>query len=276
MLDGLAEAGRAAMAGRTMAYARACYGWAQKRGKVPANPFQGLPVPAGIVARDRVLDAREVGEVWRAAGTLGHPFGPLVRLLLLTAQRREEVGAMRWSEVSADLSVWTIPAGRAKNGAAHVAHLAPEARAVLAGVPRLTGCDYVFTTTGTSPVSGFSKAKERLDAAVAAARAEAAMKGGAEAEPMPAWRLHDFRRSAVTWLAGPPHRFPPHVCDKLLNHVTTTGLSDVARVYQRAEFLPERKAALVAWARHVVARSEGAARDNVVETTFGVRRQDVA
>ncbi len=195
--------------------------------------------------------------MWRAAGTLGFPFGPLVRLLLLTAQRREEVGAMRWSELSADLSTWTIPAKRAKNGAAHVVHLAPEVRAVLAGVPRFAGSDLVFTTTGTSPVSGFSKAKERLDAAVAAARAEAAMKGGAEPEPMPAWRLHDFRRSAVTWLAGPPHRFPPHVCDKLLNHVATTGLSDVGRIYQRAQFLAERKAALEAWARHVVGCDEG-------------------
>src|SRR5215212_8700287 len=69
VLDGLARAGRAAMAGRTMAYGRACYGWALKRGKVPANPFQGLPVPAAIVSRDRVLSDQEIGEVWCAAGT---------------------------------------------------------------------------------------------------------------------------------------------------------------------------------------------------------------
>ena len=102
------------------------------------------------------------------------------------------------------------------------------------------------------------------------------MKDGAEAEPMPAWRLHDFRRSAVTWLAGPPHRFPPHVCDKLLNHVATTGLSDVARVYQRAQFLAERQAALEAWARHVVTCGEGAARGDVVAANFGGRREEVA
>ena len=185
---------------------------------------------------------------------------------------------MRWSEVSADLAVWTIPAKRAKNGAAHVVHLAPEARAVLAGVPRFAASDYVFTTTGTSPVSGFSKAKVRLDAAVAAARAEAAATCGAEAETMPAWRLHDFRRSAVTWLAGPPHRFPPHVCDKLLNHVATTGLSDVGRVYQRAQFLAEREAALEAWAQHVVAcgEGEGATERGVVAVKFGRRREEAA
>ncbi len=253
------------MAGRTMAYGRACYGWAQKRGKVPSNPFVGLPVPAAIVSRDRVLSGQEIGEVWRAAGALGFPFGPLVRLLLLTAQRRDEVAGMRWSEVSADMATWTIPAGRAKNGAAHVVHLAPEARALLAGVPRFAGCDLVFTTTGKAPVSGYSKAKERLDAAIAAARAEAAMKGGAEAELMPLWRLHDLRRSAVTWLAGAG--FPPHVCDKLLNHVATTGMSDVARVYQRAQFLPERKAALEAWARHVVVCGEGEGTDENTKRT---------
>ncbi|MBX6743967.1 MAG: site-specific integrase [Acetobacteraceae bacterium] len=250
VLDRLAEAGRSAMAGRTLAYGRACYGWAQKRGKVPLNPFLGLPVPAGIIARDRVLTAQEVGEVWRAAGTLGFPFGPLVRLLLLTAQRREEVGGMRWSELSADLAVWTIPASRAKNGTAHVVHLAPEARTILADLPRFEGCDFVFTTTGKTPASGYSKAVERVRAVIARARAKTAQEAGVEPEAMPGWRLHDLRRSAVTWLAGAG--FPPHVCDKLLNHVTTTGLSDVARVYQRAEFLPERKAALEAWARHVL------------------------
>ncbi len=90
--------------------------------------------------------------------------------------------------------------------------------------------------------------------------------------------LRDFRRSAVVWLAGPPRRFPPHVCDKLLNHVATTGLSGVARVHQRAQFLPEREAALEAWARHVVACGEsgGAAESNVVAANFGRRRDEVA
>lgn len=275
VLDGLAEAGRAAMAGRTMAYGRACYCWAQKRGKVPANPFQGLPVSTGTAARDRVLDAREVGQAWRAAGTLGFPFGPLARLLLLTAQRREEVGAMRWSELSPDMATWTIPAGRAKNGVAHMVHLAPEARAILVGLRRFAGSDLVFTTTGGTAVSGFSKAKERMDAAIAKERAEAAAETGAAPEPLPGWRFHDFRRSAVTWLAGAG--FPPHVCDKLLNHVATTGLSDVARVYQRAQFLPERKAALEAWARHVLASAEGASADGgVVVAAFGGRRATAA
>jgi integrase len=204
---------------------------------VPANPFQGLPIAAGAEARDRVLTDREVGTIWRAAGAMGWPFGPLMRLLLLTAQRRDEVAGLRWSELSPDLAVWTVPKERAKNGRAHVVHLAPEARAVLATVPRVEGCDLVFTTSGRTPVSGFAKAKERLDRLSGV--------GG--------WRLHDFRRTAVTWMAGAG--VPPHVADRLLNHVEG-AIRGVAAVYQRGEFLSERKAALEAWAGHVLASAK--------------------
>lgn len=275
-LDGLVEDGKIATAGRTMAYGRACYGWAQKRGKLAENPFQGLPVGAGIVARDRVLTDGEIGEIWRAAGTLGFPFGPMMRLLLLTAQRRGEVSDMRWSEVSADLTMWTIPASRAKNGTAHLVHLAPEARAILADLPRFADCDLALTTNGKTPISGFSRAMARVQAAIAKARAEAAAASGGKPEAMQGWRLHDFRRSAVTWLAGAG--FAPHVCDKLLNHVATTGLSDVARVYQRAQFVPERKAALETWARHVIACASNAedSTGNVVTADFAARREGVA
>ena len=157
-----------------------------------------------------------------------------MRLLLLTAQRRDEVAAMRWSELSPDLAVWTVPKERAKNGRAHLVHLAPQARAVLAAVPRVKGRDLVFTTSGRAPVSGFAKAKERLDR----------LSGVRD------WRLHDCRRTAVTWMAGAG--FPPHVADRLLNHVEG-AIRGVAAVYQRGEFLPERRAALEAWAGHVLA-----------------------
>jgi integrase len=238
VLDAMARAGRAAMAGRTLAYARACFGWAARRGMVAGNPFQGLPIAAGSEARDRVLTDAEVGAVWRAAGAMGWPFGPVVRLLLLTAQRRDEVAHMRWGEVAPDLAVWFIPKERLKSGRAHVVHLAPEARAVLAGVPRLDGRDLVFSTNGLRPVSGFTKAKERLDRLSGVA----------------GWRLHDIRRTAVSWMAG--NGFSPMVADLVLAHATRTGLTTVGRVYQHAEMLPERRAALRAWARHVLACSE--------------------
>jgi len=258
-LDALARAGKVAMPGRTAAYGRACYAWAGKRGMVAGNPFVALPIPSGNVSRDRVLTDAEVGLIWRAAAALGHPFGPLVQLLLLTAQRREEVAGMGWSELSEDRATWTIPKERAKNGKAHVVHLAPAARAILADVPRFVWAtpdgteqppppDLVFTTTGRTPVSGFSGAKEQLDALIAKARAETVGAGKDVPPALPPWRMHDFRRTAVTWMAG--NGVAPHVADRLLNHVQGT-ISGVAAVYQRQQFLAERKAALEAWAGFV-------------------------
>ncbi len=246
VIDGIAGAGSAPIAGRTLAYGRACYGWAVARRKLPMNPFAGLPqVQGSAPARDRVLTAAEVGAIWRAALRLGTPFGPLVRVMLLTGQRREEVAGMRWLEISDNgdgTGTWTIPAERAKNGRAHVMHLPPTAWTILQSVERVDGQDLVFSTTGTTPPSGFSKAKAALDRIVTT---------DGVAEP---WRYHDFRRSMVTWLAGAG--FPPHVADRLLNHVGGT-INGVAAVYQRAEFLAERKAALEAWATHVLQCGEG-------------------
>ena len=249
-LDALQKAGKAAMAGRTLAYARACFTWAQRRGKVPENPFLGLPVASGTIARDRVLTMDELASIWRAAGELGWPFGPLHQLLILTAQRRDEVAGMRWSEIAAGGETWTIPKERAKNGRAHVVHLAPAARTILAELPRLAETELVFTTNRRTAVSGFSRAKEQLDAIAERLRVEdAARAGRPQPDPMPGWRIHDFRRTAVTWMAT--NGVAPHTADRILNHVQGT-ISGVAAVYQRAEFLAERKTALEAWAARVV------------------------
>jgi integrase len=281
VLDNMAADGHAPIASRTQAYGRACYGWAVERRRLASNPFADLPVIAGgAPARDRVLTDDEIGAIWRAADGLGEPFRPVVRLLLMTAQRREEIAGMCWSEVSADLSTWTLPAARAKNDRAHVVHLSAPARAILAGMKWIDGQDLIFSTTGKTAPSGFSKAKASLDTAMAKAAALGAGeslagsaapaglsprkrgKGAVEAPMATGWRFHDFRRTAVTWLAGAG--FPPHVADRLLNHVSGS-ISGVAAVYQRGEFLTERRAALDAWAAHVLACAEGGeAAGNVV------------
>ena len=242
VLDELVKAGKGPIASRTAAYARACYSWAVKRGHLEDNPFANLPIPAANKSRDRVLGDDEIATVYKSAATLGYPFGPLIQLLLLTAQRRDEVAEMRWSEISPEGTTWTLPAGRAKNDKAHIVHLAPEARAILAALPRRTDTDLIFTTNGRTAVSGFSKVKERLDAT---------MTGGNPDDAIADWRFHDLRRSCVTWLAGAG--FNPAVADKILNHTTATSMTTVGQVYQRAEYLPERKQALEAWARHVLA-----------------------
>jgi integrase len=240
VLDGLVKAGKGPLANRTAAYGRACYSWALKRARLSENPFAGIPSPATNASRDRVLNDAEIGAIARHADTLGFPFGPLISLLLLTAQRRDEVATMCWGEISGDLSTWTQPSSKTKNKQGHVVHLAPEARAILATLPRRTDSDLVFSTNGKTAVSGFSKAKARLDKLIAEDT------GGLGISD---WRLHDFRRSCVTWLAGAG--FNPAVADKILNHLTATGVTTVGRVYQRAAYLPERKQALEAWAAHV-------------------------
>ena len=247
VLDQLIRADTPAIAGRTLAYARACYGWAEKRGKVPFNPFTGLPIPAGVEARERVLSSEELGRLWNAACAMAEPWGPLFRVLVLTLARREEVAAMRWSELSLDFTTWTIPSSRMKRGQAHVIALPDPTRDALRAVTQIKGQDLVFSTTGKTHVSGFTKAKAALD----------------KAAKVTDWRLHDFRRTGVSALAS--MGFDSIVADKLLAH-QPGKLSGVARVYQRHDFAPERKAALEAWATHVLrCANPNVGQENIVD-----------
>ncbi len=260
-LDGIASR-HATTARRVRAYTRAMFGWAVKRGMVPLNPCDAVVVEGREVERDRVLSDVELGEVWRAAGKLGAIPAGFVRLSLLTLQRRNEVAGMCWSELAADLSTWTVPAVRAKNRRAHVVHLAPAARAILSELPRIAGTDLVFATQARAdpativPLSGFSDVWTRLQVAIRAEREGAprprrkkGMGGYKRAEVVTDWTPHDFRRTGVTVLAG--QGVAPHVADRLLNHVQGT-IRGVAAVYQRNEFLAERKTALELWASYVL------------------------
>ena len=232
-------------ANRTLAYARAAFGWAARRQAIPGNPLKGIERPGRETSRERVLTIEEMGAIWRAAGDLGWPFGAFIRILMLTLQRRGEVAGATWVEIAVDSSTWTLPAARTKNARAHIVQLSAPARAVLHGLPRFEGNPHVFAGQGAKPIAAFNFAKAALDRQLAA-----------QGAPLDPWTFHDFRRAGVTWLAGAG--FPPHVCDKLLNHVGGT-ISGVAAVYQRAEFLPERARALDAWGAAILAAAEGKA-----------------
>jgi len=167
---------------------------------------------------------------------MGGPFGGIVQLLAMTGQRREEVAQLSWNELDLDAEVWTLPGHRTKNGKAHTVHLSAPARDVLTGSPRLGS--FVFTSTGRASFQGCSPYKRELDA----------MCG------VPGWRLHDLRRTMVSGMAK--LGVAPHVADRILNHASGT-ISGVAAVYQRHEFLAERKAALDLWGRHVAFLTAG-------------------
>jgi integrase len=150
--------------------------------------------------------------------------------LALTGQRREEVAQVNWEELDLASQSWTLPASRTKNGKPHIVHLSKEAIAVLMRMPKLG--KFVFSLSGTKPFQTFSAAKRELD----------------KLSQVTGWRLHDLRRTCVSGMAR--LGVAPHVADKVLNHQTGT-ISGVAAVYQRHEFLIERKDALERWGAHV-------------------------
>jgi integrase len=223
---------------------RTMFKWAVREEILTTDPTEGVAKRGKEVPRDRVLDADELRLFWEGAEQLGWPFEPLFKLLLITAQRRDEVSSMAWSELDLERSRWTIPATRSKNGKAHHVHLSPLAISIIVQLPRLEG-SLVFSTTGSTSVSGHSTAKARVDEF---------MRGklnSADSADFPGWTLHDLRRTATTIMAE-ELKIAPHVVDKILNHTAGT-ISGVARVYNRAEYLDERRGALEAWGQWIEA-----------------------
>ena len=163
LIDGIAASGATVQANGTLARLRHFFNWAVERGRLSTSPIAGMKPPTRERARDRTLSDDEIRWFLRACETIGWPFGPLAKLLLLTAQRRDEVGGIEWPEIDFGKKVWVIPRQRAKNDRAHEVHLSDTAVQVLRTLPRV-GNGPVFTTNGR-PVSGFSQGKNRLDAA---------------------------------------------------------------------------------------------------------------
>jgi integrase len=209
------------------------FAWLIQHRRVEVNPCTSVHRPESSKARDRVLSNSEIARFWRATDAAGEPFGGLLKLLLLTGCRLNEVAGMKHGEIDDDGTQWLIPGERTKNHRAHVVPLPPVARDILQGVERIERCEFVFSTTGRSPVSGWSNIKERLDA---------------EIKPTTPWVLHDLRRTAATGMAE--LGIAPHIIEAALNHVSGAR-AGVAGTYNRAAYAPEKKAALERWAAHV-------------------------
>lgn len=255
VLDALRAKGKDAMAGATIRYGRACYGWARKRGMVAANPFEGQEAPA-VEARDRVLSDAELAEVWRAAEAYQGTYGVLVRLMILTGQREGEVAGMAWAEIAPDRATWAIPGARTKNGREQIVPLPEAARALL---PEGCGEGLVFPGRGgggkEAMFSGWSKAKARLDELIAAARGGRAEVAGAKPAASEPWRVHDLRRTVATGLQRLGVRL--EVTEAVLNHVSGSR-AGIVGIYQRHDWAQEKRAALDAWAEHVRRLLDGA------------------
>jgi integrase len=218
--------------------------WCVGRAVVDQSPAEGVPLPSKEVPRDRVLDDNELARVILAARKIGRPYGDIVELLALTGQRREEVAGLQWEELDLARRVWTLPKSRTKNAKAHVVHLSEQSMAVLTRADQPGA--YVFSLLGTKPFQEFSRAKRRLD----------------QLSGVTGWRLHDLRRTCVSGMAG--LGIAPHVADKILNHQAGT-ISGVAAVYQRHEFLSERRHALDVWGAHLGAILSEVGREHRIE-----------
>jgi integrase len=242
VLDRMVERGAPIQANRLVAALRRFFGWAVERGLLEASPMASLKPPSAEAHRDRVLSDDELQAVWLAADEIGYPFGPAVQLMILTGQRRSEVLEAGWREFDLERGLWSIPRERAKNGSGHMVPLAPAAVELIRNLPRIGASPHLlFTTNGTTPFSGVSKAMERLSAL-----ADKHMSGDAERA---AWRLHDLRRTFATGCAR--LGVPLHVVEKSLNHTSGT-FGGIVAVYQRHDFLNERRSAMQIWANHLI------------------------
>jgi integrase len=261
LLDGLVDDGHGVTANRTLTCLKTLFGYCVKNDLLATSPVAALDAVAEEHSRQRTLTNTEVVALWRAAGidcdprrlatVPGYPFGHLVQLLILTGARRDELRKATWSEFDLDARTWLLPASRSKNGREHLVPLSPMAVEILKKLPRFDS-QLLFTTTGTTAISGLSKAKARFDKAI-----------GADD-----WSPHDLRRTFYTGLQA--LGFSIEVAEACVNHKSGT-LRGVAAVYARHGYFAEKTAAFEAWARHVDRLVNGTTGADVVPL-HGARR----
>jgi integrase len=254
---------KAATAANLFGVIRRLLRWAVEQEDLERSPIEGVKGPKPPPSRDRVLDDNEMLLVWKSTAELGYPFGPLIRLLILTGARREEVAALDWSELDYSAQIWVLPPSRSKNGVSSRQPLSTLAVAELDAIAKRQGksagwrkAGLVFSTTGNTSVSGYSRAKARLDKAIATLAASE------DASAPPPWRLHDLRRTLATGLQRLGVRF--EVTEAVLNHVSGSK-GGVAGVYQRYDWAAEKAHAVQAWADHVSGLLTRANQTNVVQ-----------
>jgi integrase len=226
-----------ATSGRARAALSALCSWAMRQGYATANPVIGTVLPDTRPSRDRVLTDIELAAVWRSAGD--DDFGKIIRLLILTACRRDEIGGLRWSEVLDDNTI-KLPKERTKNKHEHTLPLTPLALEIINSVPQRDGRDHLFGDRSVKGFASWQEPKDRLDARLG---------------KIAPWRLHDLRRSVATWMAEHGN-VEPHIIEAILNHYSGHR-SGVAGVYNRATYARPIRAALSLWDDHLRSLIEG-------------------
>lgn len=236
LMDRIADRGATIMARRTHAYVHRFFKWCVGRGIIEINPAADLPKPGAETRRDRVLTDEELVAVWRGSEKLGWSHGHVIRLLLLTGARREEIGQLRWSEIVNDEI--KLEGERTKNRQPHIIPLSSPALALLEQVPRISASDFIFTISGWRAAAGWAVAKSRLD----------------EIAHLAPWHIHDLRRTVATGMQKLGVSL--QVVEAVLGHVSGSR-AGIVGIYQRHSYDVEKRAALEAWGTHVMALLDG-------------------
>lgn len=227
LLDQITEDKSVAYAREMRAKLSKMFNWSVDRGLIVANPMAGLQRPElNHVARDRVLDMSELKAIWGAADQVGYPFGPIVKLLILTGQRRSEIAEMRRAWISSDGTYFEVPASSYKSKVIHLVPLPETAQTILEQQPIWNHGDFVFSMSGgKKPSSGFSQVKIRLD----------------KLSGVTKWTFHDLRRSLATHLAR------LGVSQEHIERVHGHTIAGVAGTYNHYNYQKEKLAALTVW-----------------------------
>ena len=223
------------VAGRARATLSALFAWALAHGLAESNAVIGTMAPKGGQPRERVLSDNELAAIWKACGD--DDYGRAVKLLILTGARRQEIGAMCFSEIDFEHGTWTLPAARSKNKRAHALPLLPAMLAIIKGVPHMAGRDQLFGTRGSGGLTGWARGKLQLDR-------RAGVKN---------YTTHDIRRSVATRMAD--LGILPHVIEQILNH-QSGHKAGPAGIYNRSLYEREVRSALALWHDHIRALTE--------------------
>ena len=243
-------AGEMPGAGReVLKHLKLVYAWAMEREDVYGSPLVGITIPlkARYKPRERHLSDAKIARLWPVWADMAYPFGTWFQTLIVTGQRRTEVGQMRWRDLDLDKAIWTIPAEHMKNTKVHEVPLSPLAVKIINNIPK--SGNYVFTTTGEGHIKGFSKAKEKCD------KQEALDADGME--PLENWTVHDLRRTVATGMGE--LGIAPHIIEA----VQGRSIEGIAKTYNRAKLKDAKRNALETWTRHVMAITDPDYRNNV-------------
>jgi integrase len=222
-------------ASHALVAAKVFFRWLQRRGHIQNDPCSALQAPTRLVARERVLSDKELGEVLAKAILEPFPFGPIVMLLILTGQRRGEIASLQWTYIDTKARSITLPAAVTKNRRQHTFPFGDAVAEILETVPRQS--DFLFPASRdhvrgkpTTVFNGWPKSKANFDKKL---------------ESVAPWTLHDLRRTFSSSLAA--LGVAQVVVEKLLNHVSGGALSPIAQVYNRHSYMNEMRTAVADW-----------------------------